>query len=151
MAEYKAVIIRLEESKFQTLGNLLLFSSTHLEFTCKTLELPWLNNQNRISCIPPGEYICRRRKSPSKGGKEVFLITEKDGSHVNGRSYIQIEWGNYYTDILGCILVGRSHTDINGDGFRDVTSSRDTFKELYSKVPAEFPLLITNATELCLQ
>ena len=31
---------------------------------CYTIELPWLGNQKRISCIPEGEYILQKRFSP---------------------------------------------------------------------------------------
>ena len=31
---------------------------------CKTIELPWQNNARRISCIPKGTYVLRKRYSP---------------------------------------------------------------------------------------
>ena len=31
---------------------------------CKTIELPWRSNQPRISCIPEGQYLLRKRHSP---------------------------------------------------------------------------------------
>lgn len=31
---------------------------------CKTIELPWKDNQRRISCIPEGIYRLRKRYSP---------------------------------------------------------------------------------------
>jgi len=148
--EIKVLLVRLTEEKRQTLGTLHVFDETDLKFSCKALELPWLNNQKKISCIPAGDYMCKIRKSPKKGNKEVFLVCELDGSHVNGRTYIQIEWGNYHHDILGCILTGSAHRDIDGDGYRDVTSSRKTFSEFKAMVPDEFPLKIVDATELCL-
>jgi hypothetical protein len=30
---------------------------------CKTIELPWRNNEKRISCIPEGKYFIRKRYS----------------------------------------------------------------------------------------
>lgn len=30
---------------------------------CKTIELPWKNNQRRISCIPEGTYLIKKRFS----------------------------------------------------------------------------------------
>ena len=43
-----------------------------------------------------------------------------------GRSGVCIHKGNYFTQILGCIIVGDSHTDINKDGYKDVTNSGKT-------------------------
>ena len=31
---------------------------------CNTIELPWKNNETRVSCIPEGEYFIRKRYSP---------------------------------------------------------------------------------------
>ena len=29
------------------------------EFICYTIELPWKNNEKRVSCIPVGKYFIR--------------------------------------------------------------------------------------------
>lgn len=34
------------------------------QFICFTLELPWMENQRNISCIPEGKYQLRSRYSP---------------------------------------------------------------------------------------
>jgi len=34
------------------------------QFICYTIELPWLNNEKGVSCIPEGEYLIRKRYSP---------------------------------------------------------------------------------------
>lgn len=119
----------------QTLGDFLIETGNKV-FTCKTLELPWLNNEPRISCIPEGIYTVKVRYS--KKYKRHLHIT-----NVDGRSYILIHWGNYagsknprtgMPDILGCILVGQKHLDIDGDGIRDITSSKKTFKQIMSMI-----------------
>ncbi len=33
-------------------------------FICHTIELPWKNNETRVSCIPEGEYFIQKRYSP---------------------------------------------------------------------------------------
>lgn len=33
------------------------------QFICHTIELPWKNNETRVSCIPEGEYFIRKRYS----------------------------------------------------------------------------------------
>ena len=88
-----------------------------------TLELPWKENQQNISCIPAGYYVAQYRKSPSNGD----VIELKD---VPSRSFIQIHSGNYTSQIAGCILVGDSIVDLNGDGVLDVANSKNTLKRL---------------------
>lgn len=103
------------------------------QFRCFTLELPWHNNHSNVSCIPVGLYECEKAKSPSKGN----CISIKN---VVDRSNILIHVGNYTSDILGCVLVGDSLRDINGDGIPDVTNSKITFDKLMSALPAKFLL-----------
>jgi len=46
---------------------------------CKTIELPWLDNQRRISCIPEGTYRLRKRFSPKfKWHLEVMNVKNRD-------------------------------------------------------------------------
>lgn len=51
-----------------------------------------------------------------------------------------------FGDILGCILVGKEHKDINNDGLKDVTSSKSTINLLYSIV--EEPVYINIINEV---
>ncbi len=137
----KAVLMRLNQSNDQILGVLQIFDDTDKVFEAKTLELPWLNNQQNISCIPAGSYLMKKRQSPKY--KNHFHILELDGSEVKGRNYILIHHGNFKRDIRGCILVGIAHTDIDGDGLRDVTSSRNTMNRLNNSVTLDtIPLTI---------
>lgn len=78
-------------------------------FCCFTGELPWRNNEVQKSCIPVGEYECYPYSSAKyPNAYEV--------SKVPGRSAILIHQGNtcgdtckgYKSDVLGCILLGRS-------------------------------------------
>lgn len=129
------VLVRLQQSKKQTLGKLIVFNGLKQVFNCKTLELPDLQNQRNTSRIPEGEYEVKLR------------ISEKYGSHfhlqdVPNRSFILIHAGNYHTQTAGCILVGRKYHDINRDGLLDVTTSRNTMIELMDIMPHEFSLRI---------
>jgi len=89
------------------------------------LELPWLDNQRRVSCIPTGTYKARKHNSP-KFGESLWL------QDVPNRSEILVHKGNYHFDILGCILIGRFLKDINNDGLIDVVESTKAIKELLS-------------------
>lgn len=134
----KLLIKRFSHEDKQTLGNAIVFNNRNgIEHTFKTLELPWKDNQKQISCIPTGTYKVKKRTSQKY--KEHFHVLG-----VPGRSYILIHHGNYYDDILGCILPGIKHADIDGDGYRDVTSSRTTMKKLLSLLPNEFEMVIEN-------
>ena len=55
LASINLLIIRDTFTDVSTLGQLFLNG----ERFCDTLELPWKNNQRRISCIPEGEYKVR--------------------------------------------------------------------------------------------
>lgn len=124
----KAVLVRLQEDDRQTLGAFSLYDDTDLIFSAKSLELPWLDNRQNISCIPTGNYICHMRHSARFGNH--LKVTEKHGGEVRGREFILIHAGNFHSEIRGCILLGRDHSDINLDGYRDVTSSKATMRQL---------------------
>lgn len=131
----RLLIERYDHGTKQTLGRLFVLESRKPIYNCHTLELPWKNNAFQISCIPTGIYKVVRRYSAKFG--HHFHITD-----VNGRTWILIHAGNYYTDILGCILVGRGLADINNDGLKDVTSSKAAMADLRAIMPNEFELEI---------
>ena len=86
---------------------------------CYTIELPWLGNQKRISCIPEGEYILQKRFSP-KFKWHLHLM------NVPGRDLILIHPANdAKTELLGCIATVALHTGI-GKG----SSSRIALEKL---------------------
>lgn len=129
------VVERKEYLEKETLGELSVIRSGKAIYTCKTLELPDLNNQKRISCIPKGEYWVSKRSTDSL--KDHFYI-----ENVPNRTWILIHAGNKYTEILGCILVGDQFEDIDKDGVRDVINSRKTLAKLNEILPKKFKLLI---------
>lgn len=94
-----------------------------------TLELPWLNNTQNISCVTAGKYNYKKRVSPGKGYEVIELIG------VPGRRWIQIHLGNYTQQIEGCILPGMGLTDINKDGCFDVTNSETAFNLIMENTP----------------
>lgn len=69
------------------------------EVICYTLELPWEDNSNFISCILPGTYNGILRYDKTDG----WRIQLED---VPNRTAVQIHIGNYTKDTKGCILVG---------------------------------------------
>jgi hypothetical protein len=86
---------------------------------CYTIELPWLGNKKRISCIPEGEYVLQKRFSP-KFQWHLHLM------NVPGRDLILIHPANdAKKELLGCIAPVTLHTGI-GKG----SSSRKAFDKL---------------------
>ena len=73
---------------------------------CYTIELPWLGNQRRISCIPEGDYLLQLRFSPKF--KWHFLLM-----NVPDRDLILIHPANdAKLELLGCIAPVTLHTGI---------------------------------------
>lgn len=128
-------LLRRQHSAKQTLGHLFLFDGLDLAYSCCTLEPPWRNNETDVSCIPAGSYKVESRWSEKYG--DHFHILD-----VEGRTLILIHGGNTYHHTRGCVLPGRSHTDINRDGYRDVTSSRDTMRNLLLVCPLVWTLRV---------
>ena len=123
MLATKLLIERIDSGEHQTIGQLYALSNNNFSvFDCDTLELPWKDNKNQVSCIPIGKYIVRKRYS--KKFKYHLHVTD-----VENRSLILIHKGNFNTDILGCILVGRLNY-VNNDDLIDVSNSKATLKEL---------------------
>ena len=94
---------------------------------CYTIELPWLGNQKRISCIPEGEYILQKRFSP-KFKWHLHLM------NVPGRVLILIHPANDANkELLGCIAPVSKHTGI-GKG----SNSRKALEKLKTLVYTVF-------------
>ena len=124
------ILSRTAHSITSTLGTLEIFENDKSIFACKTLELPWLNNAPRKSCIPNGTYYVHRNNIP-KFGKHLYFTS------VPNRSGILVHAGNYTSQILGCILVGTSFADLNHDNTPDIINSRITIDKIYNLLPNE--------------
>ncbi len=97
-----------------------------------TLELPWKDNKENISCIPEGTYKGKLVNSPKHG----ICYELQD---VPDRTDVQIHIGNYPKDTLGCILVG---TEFGGD--KSISNSEKAFRLLMHRLSGvkEFNLTI---------
>ena len=100
-----------------------------------TLELPWKNNTPEVSCIPKGEYICKRVNTSRHG--ECFEICD-----VPGRTAVLIHWGNVTSNSQGCVLLGEEFGELSGQFA--VLSSRTAYSEFMKRVSghANFRLVI---------
>lgn len=102
--------------------------------TYYTLELPWKENQRRVSCIPVGTYKILKHNSPKFG--ECLWIKD-----VPNRSEILIHPANYTRQLLGCIAVGMDHKDINNDGELDATQSRKALADILKHTINEIEII----------
>lgn len=133
----RCIIERIQDNGKQTKGRLLLYNQAgYLLFTCDTLELSWKDNKQQISCIPTGTYKVVTTYS-NKYKKEMYEILA-----VPKRAGVRIHSGNYYTDIQGCVLVGKGFADINEDGIEDILSSKKTLEKFSELAGREFILEI---------
>lgn len=74
------------------------------EEICLTIELPWLGNRPRVSCIPEGHYPLRKRYTPRFGSH--FEV-----AGVEGRKYILFHAANDAgKELRGCIAPVLRHT-----------------------------------------
>jgi len=116
--ELRADLCRVFLDEKQTLG----------EITCEdvkvySLELPWKNNERRISCIPDGLYKCTRENHPKFGWcYRLHDVPNRDGVLIHALTN--------YTQTLGCIGPALDQKDINGDALPDNVSSKAALAKL---------------------
>jgi hypothetical protein len=89
------------------------------KFICYTIELPWKENEKRISCIPEGEYFLRKRYS-RKFAWHLELVA------VKNRNLILVHpANNALQELNGCIA---PVTKLSGPGLG--LESRRSFTKL---------------------
>jgi len=105
-------------------------SSEDGSFSCVTLERSYdsgLGNGSYMAKVPEGTYICIRH-APNRLPYETFMlqhIPDFQGAPVDG---ILIHIGNYDTDSIGCVLLGRRVLPNPANPSTNmITSSRNTF------------------------
>lgn len=126
----KLLLERSETSDNGTFGAIMRGAAK----VCDTCELPWKDNQSKISCIPKGNYLVTRYQSPTKGS--VFLI-----NGVKNRDMIEMHVGNTIKDILGCVAVGTGRGIVHD--LPAVISSRPTLEKMLAELPNSFYLQVT--------
>lgn len=134
----KALLVRQRQisSDKQTCGRFIMISEIgDIVMQCASLELPWLDNEKNISCIPSGIYAVEKVDSP-KFGQGTFHI-----KNVPNRSSILIHPGNFTRQIKGCVLLGDKFTDLDKDGITDVVNSKATVDKV-KKLADSFTLTI---------
>lgn len=132
------LLTRLSDNGIQTLGTLEMKSVLGATvFKLNTLELPYLDNEKQVSCIPPGGYIVNPYLS-FRFGKSFEV------ENVPHRSGILFHAGNYRSNTKGCILVGMANQDLDRDGFLDIVRSRDAMAIMLRNIKGSIPMFINN-------
>lgn len=108
------------------------------DFECYTLENPWFNNLENVSCIPETFYQMEPWKSPKFG--QCFRLLE-----VPNRTNILIHVGNIQEDTKGCILVGESLGFLNEN--LAVLNSRKALDKLKEKVNKRCKFIVQQRIE----
>ncbi|BAW19017.1 hypothetical protein [Ralstonia phage RP12] len=136
-AKYELILQREESEDDGTYGTLRLPDGT----TLNTLELPWRNNESKISCIPPGSYPCKKRPSAAFG-REMYEVGQ-----VQGRSGVLIHAGNaagsadkgMKADSQGCILLGM---DRGRQGNQKVITASKAAMQLFNEKMQDMPFTL---------
>ena len=123
----KIKLIRLEKCDDGVLGMMLIDGVIF----CATLEPEDKGNQRNISCIPAGNYTCKRYHSLKY--PETYIVR-----NVPNRDLILFHAGNTEDDSHGCILLGKYHDRLKGK--RAVLNSGETFKK-FLKHTEEYDIL----------
>lgn len=138
--ELEVSLTRLHDTGNSIIGALTVIEKGRLIFSCKTLELSWKDNQNRISAIPTGTYAVKMTYSP-RFKKDLYLL-----ENVPDRAGVRIHSANFASQLHGCIALGSDTKDINADGQLDIIHSGRTMAEFESLMKGKpFTLTIKNS------
>jgi len=130
-------MVRTHKEMEQTKGELFVLDEfANVLFRCFTLELPWKDNQRKISCIPAGRYKVVRRFS-QRFNNHLHILD------VPERTFILIHEANFVHQLEGCIAVGASRIDLNGDGKLDITQSVITKNKILEFITGPTEIIIS--------
>jgi len=135
----EVLIVRDYQDKEQTLGRLYIRDEYGcIIFQCECLERSYKDNQRNISSIPEGTYPLMLEWS-NRFRKDLWEIY-----NVPNRSECKIHSANYWYQLNGCIALGTKRKDINGDGFADVTNSRNTVAKFHEAMTGRIARIIVS-------
>ena len=93
------------------------------QFICCTIELPWATNEKRVSCIPEGYYLLRKRYS-RKFQWHIEVVAVKNRSSI-----LLHPANNAMSELRGCIA---PVTQLSGPGLG--LESRQAFAKVKNLV-----------------
>ena len=106
-----AKILRGKSSDQGTPGSLIWFT-----YRTGILELPWLDNQPEVSCIPAGSYRVEWTLSPRlhRYTYEIQNVPRRGGIRLHSGNFAGARIKGFRSDSLGCPLLCRYFGTING-------------------------------------
>ena len=131
----KLVLSRTYQDNF-TLGSMFVLDGERLVYHCKSIELPWLNNQRNVSCIPEGTYNVIKDYKINKF--RLLWVRDRSGILIHIGNFV----AGYVKDSEGCILPGNYFFDLNNDGMMDIAESTIAMHKLWEVLPDRFKLVI---------
>ena len=114
---------------------------------CWGLEPYDYGNIPSHSCVPEGQYVCKRKRSGLVSRITSGRIVDTfEASHVPGRSFIRFHPGNINDDTEGCILLGDTLSKLTDHG-RAILNSGETFKQFMAALDEydQFVLTISSS------
>lgn len=117
------VILYTRDYGDRALGTLYVKNAGVQLYSCRSVELPWKNNDTGESCVPAGTYPMVLEYSPAFRRKlwELKLVP--------GRSECKIHGANYPRQLRGCIAPASMLSDIDKDGKLDAAASGKALSE----------------------
>lgn len=117
--DFQLTVARKYRDAKCTMGYLEVNSKT----TCYTLEPPWKDNKTDVSSIPVGKYPATLRYDHTDRWRIEL-------QRVPNRTNVQIHIGNYPSNTLGCILVGKN-ADVDKCAVLDSTAAYRELKRAF--------------------
>lgn len=139
------ILNRLHQNQNQTSGTGVLLGEDNFPlFTALSLERGWRNNERGISCYPKGEYEVVFEYSD----RFKRMLWEVKG--VANRSECKFHSANHWYQLEGCTSFGLDYTDMNGDGYKDITASVSTMNRFHKALQGEtkFKLIVTGGQNI---
>ena len=133
----RVVLTRYMHTKDATYGDLHVYNDWRHIFYCSILELPWRGNLKRVSRIPAGTYVIKLEWS------EKFQSYLWEIKAVPHRSECKFHQANFVKQINGCMAFARSFKDIDSDGIKDATYSRDTMEKFHKMMEPATEAMLT--------
>jgi len=119
-------LYRIKGDRKQAMGMLVVRDQNGWPiYASVSMERGYMNNAQNISNVPAGTYPIVFEYSD----KFDMKLWEIKG--VAGRSECKIHAANYWYQLNGCISPGVEPTDLDGDGYLDVTHSADSLKSFH--------------------
>lgn len=139
----RLILVRTSTSEQGTFGQLTAPNGAKFH----TIELPWKQNQRRISCIPPGRYVCGWHASRKFGIVPILKgVPNRDAILIHKGNYAGDVSLGYKSDYLGCIGIGKGVASIpvGTKQQKMIISSAVACEEVFRQLrPSEFEILIS--------